>query len=55
MSQGDYKVIMTLLNDNLSEGQKSDKVTSPVKPKDTDTAALGHSGETQQQDTLNGQ
>ncbi|XP_056003796.1 intermembrane lipid transfer protein VPS13A-like isoform X2 [Ostrea edulis] len=54
MSQGDYKVIMTLLNDNFSEGQKSDSVTSPVKPKDTEAAALTQDGGTQQPDSLNG-
>lgn len=36
MSQGDYKVIMTLLSDNLSEGQKSDSVAGPSKVKDTE-------------------
>lgn len=37
MSQGDYKVMMTLLSDNLSEGQKSDTVAGPSKVKDTET------------------
>ncbi|XP_065940396.1 intermembrane lipid transfer protein VPS13A isoform X3 [Magallana gigas] len=52
MSQGDYKVIMTLLSDNLSEGQKSDTVAGSSKVKDTEmTPAQGQTVDTEKTTT----
>uniref|UniRef100_K1PWM0 Vacuolar protein sorting-associated protein 13C n=1 Tax=Magallana gigas TaxID=29159 RepID=K1PWM0_MAGGI len=52
MSQGDYKVIMTLLSDNLSEGQKSDTVAGSSKVKDTEmTPAQGQTTDSEKTTT----
>lgn len=52
MSQGDYKVIMTLLSDNLSEGQKSDTVAGSSKVKGTEmTPAQGQTVDTEKTTT----
>ena len=51
MSQGDFKVLMTLLNDNLSEGQKVDSSTGPGKVKDTEAAQVEDSNKTDEDST----
>ena len=51
VSQGDFKVLMTLLNDNLSEGQKVDTSAGPGKVKDTETAQGEDSKKTDEDST----
>ncbi|XP_078330281.1 intermembrane lipid transfer protein VPS13A-like isoform X6 [Crassostrea virginica] len=54
VSQGDFKVLMTLLNDNLSEGQKVDTSAGPGKVKDTETAQGEDSKKTDEDSTAAG-
>ena len=51
MSQGDFKVLMTLLNDNLSEGQKVDTSVGPGKVKDIEAAQGEDSNKTDEDST----